>query len=236
MATYDYTLGEPADPAAQPPTLADIVTQWLRSDIFNGGLQPGSQLAEEELASHYSISRGTMREVLRRLADEGTVVIWPHRGAFVRKLTAGDIREVYSLRTLLEVEAVDLALKTRAYSVPVITHLEHTLAQMTMLENSSDYAQLSSLDLMFHRDLARPCSHSMLLEALERALLTSRLCISRLKVEGVPLPPDAIRHNPILAAVIKGSRKEARESLVAHLEEAREALLRVTQSLPGVVA
>jgi GntR family transcriptional regulator len=61
--------------------LADV----LRSDINEGRLQPGERLpSETELIDRHGVSRGTVREAIGVLRNEGAVVVEHGRGAFVR--------------------------------------------------------------------------------------------------------------------------------------------------------
>lgn len=59
------------------------VLEDLRGEITTGRLPPGSHLTERALSEEYAISRTPIRTVLRELADEGLVVVAPHRGVFV---------------------------------------------------------------------------------------------------------------------------------------------------------
>ncbi len=96
------------DPPAHGATVAFIVER-LRDDILAGRLAPGSRLVECELTARFSVSRGPVREALRRLAAEGLIEHWPHRGAHVRRLTARAIRELFQIRVEMEALAARLA-------------------------------------------------------------------------------------------------------------------------------
>jgi DNA-binding GntR family transcriptional regulator len=90
-------------------TLADRVEAQLRDQIVLGTLGPGSRLSEGEIAATFGVSRGPVREALRRLAHRGLVSVEAHRGAFVRHLELSDVRELFEVRIALEVEAAALA-------------------------------------------------------------------------------------------------------------------------------
>ncbi len=56
----------------------------LRGEIVRGERRPGSRLpAENELATAFRVSRGTLREALRTLRNEGLIEAVPGRGNFV---------------------------------------------------------------------------------------------------------------------------------------------------------
>jgi GntR family transcriptional regulator, rspAB operon transcriptional repressor len=77
--------------AAQQPRLENL-TLWervyhhLRSEILDGNLGPGTELAEVALSEQLGVSRGPLREAIGRLAAEGLVTVRPRRGAVVRSL------------------------------------------------------------------------------------------------------------------------------------------------------
>ena len=95
-------------PPAHGATVAFIVER-LRDDILAGRLQPGSRLVESDLTSRFAVSRGPVREALRRLTADGLIEHWPHRGAVVRRLTEREIRELFLIRIEMEALAARLA-------------------------------------------------------------------------------------------------------------------------------
>ncbi len=96
------------DPPAHGATVAFIVAR-LREDILAGRLQPGSRLTEGGLTAQFAVSRGPVREALRRLSADGLIEHRPHRGATVRRLTEREIRELFLIRIEMEALAARLA-------------------------------------------------------------------------------------------------------------------------------
>ena len=98
----------PPEPPAHGATVAFIVER-LRADILAGRLEPGSRLIEGDLTARFAVSRGPVREGLRRLSADGLIEHWPHRGAIVRRLTEREIRELFLIRIEMEALAARLA-------------------------------------------------------------------------------------------------------------------------------
>lgn len=73
----------------------------LRRAILEGVFPPGFHLSQDMLAEYLSSSRGPILGALHTLEGEDLVDIFPNRGAFVRKLSIKDIKEIYQLRILL---------------------------------------------------------------------------------------------------------------------------------------
>lgn len=92
-------------PARQPPqqismSTADQMCRDIVEGLYQGRYVTGQRLVETDLTLEYGISRGTVRESLKRLAAEGIVSLNLHRGAQIRRLTR---MEVHDMLALLEV-------------------------------------------------------------------------------------------------------------------------------------
>jgi DNA-binding GntR family transcriptional regulator len=85
-----------------PMTRRAQVAETLRNFILSGQIEPGTQLVESKLASRFGVSRGSIREAIWELIDQGLLVNRPYAGTFVVSLDEKTMREVYSLRGVLE--------------------------------------------------------------------------------------------------------------------------------------
>ncbi len=83
-------------------TLADRVCEQIVTAIVVGEIPPGYKISEPELARTYGISRGPLREAIRRLEGLRLVERKPHVGARVVKLSAEELVEIYRVREALE--------------------------------------------------------------------------------------------------------------------------------------
>lgn len=125
---------------AQERTLAA-----LRADILSGELAPGTQLVQEAIADRYGVSRVPVREALQLLTSEGLVQHTPNRGYFVTELDVTDLHEVYTLRRILETQAITAG-------VPALTDAD--VAELEALADAvvaaSDLAALTDANRRFH--------------------------------------------------------------------------------------
>ena len=78
------------------------VIAFIRSGIRDGRFAPGQRLIESELQSSLGVSRGSIREAIRRLAAEHILQVELHKGARVRQLSAEEIKNIYQVREVLE--------------------------------------------------------------------------------------------------------------------------------------
>ena len=75
----------------------------LRDAIVDGTIPQGAHLREIHLARLVGASRGTVREAIRHLVQEGLAAYELHRGTFVRSLSVDDRLDVYVAREAIEV-------------------------------------------------------------------------------------------------------------------------------------
>jgi DNA-binding GntR family transcriptional regulator len=132
-------------------TLSQRVYEHLRGEILADRLAPGTELSEVALSRELQISRGPIREALRRLADEGLITMRPRRRAEVRSLTTRELIDAYQVREALEVMAVRLA-------IPRITEadlarLENLIDQMAGHASRQAVADFFAANVAFHETL-----------------------------------------------------------------------------------
>jgi DNA-binding GntR family transcriptional regulator len=99
--------GSPGIERLPKATLRAHIAERLRAAILAGDIAPGSPLTETDLSARFDVSRGPLREALRQLVEEGLLVAVPYTGTHVASLSVEDVREIYSLRTALEIFAFE---------------------------------------------------------------------------------------------------------------------------------
>ncbi|MEM6664177.1 MAG: GntR family transcriptional regulator [Pseudomonadota bacterium] len=90
-------------------SLNDHVYGVLKNEILLCRLEPGAEISEGMLAQLYGFSKAPIRHALGRLRQEQFVVTRGRLGNSVAPITLQDVREVFQLRLMLEVEATRLA-------------------------------------------------------------------------------------------------------------------------------
>jgi DNA-binding GntR family transcriptional regulator len=97
----------------QKQTFGARIAEKLREAILTGEIAPGAPIIEMTLAAQFGVSRGPLREAIRQLIDEGLLVQIPFTGTHVTDLSEADVREIYSLRTTIEIFAFELIWERR---------------------------------------------------------------------------------------------------------------------------
>ncbi|GAA5008907.1 GntR family transcriptional regulator [Acinetobacter puyangensis] len=93
----------------QDMTLSDQIFQTIQAAIVSGEIPAGKKISEPELARMYGISRGPLREAIRRLEGQKLVERTAHVGARVVSLSHQQLYELYQIRENLEGLACRLA-------------------------------------------------------------------------------------------------------------------------------
>ncbi len=101
-------LQETTQPIARR-SLHDELVDRLRELITEGRLRSGTKVPEKELCERFGVSRTPLREALKVLAAEGLVTLTPNRGATVRRLTLGELADVFPVMGALEALAGEIA-------------------------------------------------------------------------------------------------------------------------------
>src|SRR3954462_1311293 len=98
-----------ADAASGEGPLAENIFRSLLTQIYEGQLAAGTILNEAALAEEYQVSRGPVREAIRRLQGFQLVTREPYQRARVVRLTPDFVRQLFEVRMALEGLACNLA-------------------------------------------------------------------------------------------------------------------------------
>lgn len=75
--------------------LSEVVCNALREAIRDGVFKSHERLMEIRLAEELGVSRTPIREAIRRLEQEGFVVMIPRRGAYVANISEKAVKQVF---------------------------------------------------------------------------------------------------------------------------------------------
>ncbi|WP_019181927.1 FadR/GntR family transcriptional regulator [Microbacterium yannicii] len=219
-------------PVREGNALEDTVARLVQT-IRLGVVAPGESLpSERELAVLYAVSRDTVREAIRELADTGYLVRRRGRygGTFVadplpqppdpREVDASDLEDVLGLRRVLEAGAARAA-AGRALDATARDDL-WARYEAAAAASESDYRRL---DTLLHLTIAEVAGIPSLvaLAAENRARVNEWL-------DTFPLLPRNIEHSNaqherIVTAILAGRPDAAEAAVLDHLAGS-EALLR----------
>lgn len=148
---------------ARRRVLSDEVADAIRDAIFDGRIDLGQRLVEEELAATLNVSRGPVRRALVLLSQEGLVNTEHHRGTTVAQLSVDDVPETASLRMALERLAVEWLCRNATEAD--FTRIAAVLQQVGELPGPLSPSRVAALDVAFHDAVFRAAHHGRLYQA-----------------------------------------------------------------------
>lgn len=207
----------------QPRTLADRALAALQDDIVRGVIPPGTRVGEVELAARYGVSRGPMREVIRRLESRKLLERKVHVGTRVVSLDPERLAQLYYVREALEGMAARLAATAMdAVEIDGLFELLEQHEQQQDLKEGVAYFQREG-DLDFHYRIIQgsrnPALADTLIGELYHLIRMSRYQFS----SGVAKRPhQALKEHRRIVEAIEARDPELAEMLMRrHISRAR---------------
>lgn len=211
-------------------TVVEHAIETIKHGILEGHYASGQRLIEAELTRSLGVSRGPLREALRRLAADGLVEIEPYRGAAVSRMSRAELADTLVVREALEGLAARLAAERieepgkRARAAVAMDELKRTAAQpdpMAYLDENDRFHHLI-VDLSGNVPLGRQID--------QLQLPTLRTAFFRL-FEPTLQATSLAQHREILDAVIAGDAPRAERLMRAHIRRTTDIAKRLPDAL-----
>ena len=202
------------------PNLTEQAYQSVKRQLLNGSFPEGSKLTEEYLSSALGISKSPVREALMRLESEGLISIESRRGAYVRKFSAQEVHDLYEVRALLEVHAVQNARITRELLEQMAASIERT---RNNLEEGDKLRHIEE-DIHFHGLIAASTGNTEFRRILDNIQQKSLLC--RMATFYLSATTAPASHQKIYTAMRNGDIELAKRDMHDHILFVRDTLLR----------
>jgi DNA-binding GntR family transcriptional regulator len=209
----------------RPRTVAEDVYEYLRGELLAGRLAAGARLREQEVATALHVSRTPVREAVRRLAQDGLLVIEANRGVTVHEPDLTEARATYQVRATLEGMAAELAAGRSAPEAR--ERLEEQLRTMSEAARDDAVRHIEA-DNAFHALVAELSGNKVLLEHIERL----NVRITRIKIITRHLNPTGFareQHAAIAGAILSGDVVAARQRMESHVRANLEFIERKLQ-------
>ncbi|MGU3498427.1 GntR family transcriptional regulator [Mycobacterium sp. C31M] len=195
----------------------------LRRAITTGQLTPGTHLVETDLSDALQISRGTLREAMRQLQQEGLISAGARGRLSVRHLDAKEIRDIFNVRAALE----SLAARELA-SLPdrteVVTALRHAVDEMDRWAEANLEDRIEA-DLRFHRTMCQLTGNETLVHQWTSLEGSIRMSIMFAGVDRAIRNMNAKRHYDIVDAIESGDGDGAAATVTEHMAGAANTLV-----------
>lgn len=203
-------------------TRRELILDRLREAISSGQLSPGTHLAEVELSAALGVSRGTLREALRHLQQDGLLTADSRGRLSVRMVDAREVEEIFAVREALEGLAMQKICTIEDRSA-IVTDLRGQLEGLRAAD--CDFTAQLDADLAFH---ARMCELSGNATLLQTWRGVSGLARAAITAAG---PATALhnmayeRHVPIVELIEAGDSVGGETFLAQHMNEAARRII-----------
>jgi DNA-binding GntR family transcriptional regulator len=198
----------------------------IKEGIHVGKFAPGQHLSEPELVQSLGVSRGSVREALRRLGSEGFLEQRPFSGATVRRMSKKEVLELSQIRGLLEGLAARLAAER------ITTAGKREFRALEHAYTRSQFDSYSEYNAVFHAFIIKTSGHPYLPTFLERTQLEIlRLQFARVLQSNKAVQRSHSEHSNIFRAIMDGKADAAERAMRRHVKNSTAAILRAPDEL-----
>ena len=212
-------------------TLSDQTTTALREAIVKGDIAPGEKLNEPRLAEQFSVSRGPLREAIRRLVAMGLIRHIPNVGASVVTLSLTNITDLYDVREVLEGKAAALAATNMNAQERLELRELIDIHRQHIETNAGQYMQVEG-DFDFHYKIIQGCGNAMLTHQLCHELYhlvrMFRYQTSRFKTRS---NRALVEHEQLVYAIEQRDSDMAEMLMRRHISRAKESIINYFEDL-----
>lgn len=215
-------------------SLKQQIYNILKEDILNQHFVDDEVLNERKISAELNVSRTPVREALKALEAEGMVQYVPYKGIVIKKMGEKDLKNIFQIRTALELLTIELALPN--LSDAYILELEKChQQQQEVLANKDKKIKERFIDLDTN-------FHGILLKMANNELLTVMIGDIRDKIRRFGMNAifcgefryqETIKeHHSIMEAVKSKNSKAAKEKMKYHMQKTYENAYSYISSLP----
>jgi DNA-binding GntR family transcriptional regulator len=204
-------------PSLKRASLRDQALAVLREGMVSGELAPGEIYSVTALANQLGVSASPVREAMLTLVNQGLMEPIRNRGFRVLPIDDSDRREIFELRVLLEIPAMqnlagNAAIKGEYDKYSAIA------AEIVDAAREGDLIDYLDADRRFHMGLLANTTNERLLELVDGLRDQTRLFgLKELSDRGT-LTASAEEHLPILDAIVAGDAEATRALMLKHLD------------------
>jgi DNA-binding GntR family transcriptional regulator len=192
----------------------------LYDAIASHELRPGQKLTEEVIGEIFDVGRSVIRPILRRLAADGVVELFPNRGAFVTRPAVKEAREVFEVRRLIEGGIVS---GLTGLDPALVERLDLHVLEEDMARRNNDNKMLLCLAGDFHMLLAQVSTNATLHKIL-RDLVTRSVLATALYQRSGGSGCRTDDHRAVVRLLEAGKFNEAGLFVVEHLNMVERSL------------
>jgi len=214
---------ETLGPIRRQKTLTEQAADAIRARIVEGQFEFGEALSEIALANELGVSKTPVREAFLQLKNEGLVEILPQRGTFVFRMTIEQMRQLWEMREILEVNSLRFAMRDGGDAfAQSITPIIECMAKATKDREPVVYRRF---DAEFHSAIINGSRNDFIQSAYNIIALRVQAFRNRLSLEAQDW--RSLEEHVEVAELIRAKKTdEAADKLYKHIRSAFETYLR----------
>lgn len=199
-------------------TLAGEVRGEIERLIVEGDLAAGEKLNELSLSNAMGVSRGTVREAIRSLADSGLIDLIANRGAFVHETTLPEVRNLYDLRgAIFGMACAATARRVADGAEPKLARkLAVNVERMQKTLDDNDTETYYALNIEFHNLLLEGAGNARAKSMYDNMVKEMHLFRRRGLSVATNIEQSLTEHRAIHDAVVAGDPEAARLAAEHH--------------------
>ncbi|OFO49078.1 GntR family transcriptional regulator [Nosocomiicoccus sp. HMSC059G07] len=193
--------------------LSQQVYENIRESIINGIFSPGTRLKEKEMCQELKVSATPLREAFQQLSKDGLVEVIPYKGVRVREIEVNDLEEIYICRSMLEKQAIELAIINS--DKEFVSVLKRIIENSKKAANSKSYVELNT---EFHNRIFKQANNvrlSNFFSQIEEVIIHNRVysSYSEERIKEINL-----EHEEIVDCIEKADIKRAKYCIEQHIK------------------
>ncbi len=204
----------------------DQAYNYIRNEIVSGRLKSGLPIRENDISEILHMSRTPIREALKNLEAEGVVVSYASHGTFVAALTPYDVEEIFELRSLLEIWALEKSINR--ITDAELDYIENMLKHA---DESGKWEEIHAADLWLHNLIVEKNGSKRLVTFMNN-LYTQ---IERISITGAVEPKRKAdtfnEHISIINSIRSRDLKKSQTLLRNHLRLVAEAAIEIAKTI-----
>lgn len=207
-------------PSSTTSEQTQAVIDALESDIMFGRLKPHQELIEDALMARFDAKRHVVRSALQALIQRQMVVKPYARSARVKDFTSREVEEIYSMRALLQREAIrimPMPVDTKKLMALKLIHDQYT--QAVHAQKSPE--AIHQLNDTFHTALFGLCGQNELCKAIAYYRDVCNPIRSYGIVDRDWLMQAVAQHSAMIQALESANRPELERLVVDHMTPTR---------------
>lgn len=211
------------------PTTSDFIHQTIQSMLMSGELKPGEKINIDELSRTFNISKTPIREVLKKLEQEGLLNYYPRVGWEVKKLSKEKYFDAVELQELLEGY---ICLNISEYISNIdFEKLEKVNSEIAKVISNKEYENILELNEKFHLLIYDAYPNMQLLDNLQSVWNGIRMH-RNIMVSTPDFVNNIIEeHSSIISALKNRDINVLVVSIKQHFKSGRDAIYKYYQSL-----